>query len=62
MVPQAAATLADVGVADQIERVFADLANLHDRLNVLVNNADIATGNEMIEQGHVRGAVILNID
>jgi NAD(P)-dependent dehydrogenase (short-subunit alcohol dehydrogenase family) len=38
----ASATLADVSVAAQVERVFDDLVELYGGLNVLVNNAGIA--------------------
>ena len=40
--PAATATLADVGSADDVERVFSDLKSDHDNLDVLVNNAGIA--------------------
>lgn len=40
--PSVSATLADVAIPADVDRVFADLASHHDRLDVLVNNAGIA--------------------
>ena len=40
--PEASATLADVADVAQVDQVFAELADRHGRLDVLVNNAGIA--------------------
>ena len=40
--PSATATMADVGVADQVETVFRDLGEHYGRLDILINNAGIA--------------------
>jgi NAD(P)-dependent dehydrogenase (short-subunit alcohol dehydrogenase family) len=40
--PNATATVADVGLAADVDSVFSDLGKRHGRLDVLVNNAGIA--------------------
>jgi len=40
--PSATGSVADIGNRDDVERVFAELAQHHEHLDVLVNNAGIA--------------------
>jgi len=40
--PSATGSIADIGHRDDVERVFAELAQHHEHLDVLVNNAGIA--------------------
>ena len=47
--PGASATVADVSEPAQVDRVFSDLIERHDRLNVLVNNAGIAGPTAAVE-------------
>jgi NAD(P)-dependent dehydrogenase (short-subunit alcohol dehydrogenase family) len=48
--PLATATLADASDAAQVERVFTDLAAVHDQLDVLVNNVGIAGPTAAVEE------------
>jgi NAD(P)-dependent dehydrogenase (short-subunit alcohol dehydrogenase family) len=48
--PGASATIADVSSPADVERVFADLARLGGRLDVLVNNAGIAGPTAPVEE------------
>jgi NAD(P)-dependent dehydrogenase (short-subunit alcohol dehydrogenase family) len=40
--PGASASVADVGITSDVEKVFADLLERHGRLDVLINNAGVA--------------------
>ena len=48
--PGASATIADVSSPGDVERVFADLARLGGRLDVLINNAGIAGPTAPVEE------------
>lgn len=48
--PGATGTVADVGRRDEVDRVFADLRELHDTLDVLVNNAGIAGPSATVDE------------
>lgn len=47
--PTASASVADVSQPEQVERVFSDLSNLYQRLDILVNNAAIAGPTAAVE-------------
>lgn len=47
--PTITATVADVASASDADRVYADLAQRHDRLDVLINNAGIAGPTAAVE-------------
>ena len=47
--PGASATQADVADAESVDRVFADLEELHGGLNILINNAGIAGPTAAVE-------------
>lgn len=53
--PEATATLADVSSPADVARVFADVASLYGRLDVLVNNAGIAGPVAKVEDIDVAG-------
>ena len=47
--PAATATLSDVGDRGDVDRVFADLAEHHGSLNILINNAGVAGPSAPVE-------------
>ena len=48
--PTATGTIADIGKRRDVDRIFDDFRSLHDRLDVLVNNAGIAGPMAIIDQ------------
>jgi NAD(P)-dependent dehydrogenase (short-subunit alcohol dehydrogenase family) len=62
--PGATATQADVSDARSVDQVFTDLENLHDGLDILINNAGIAGPTATVEDIEVEewdGCVAVNL-
>ena len=63
--PDATATVADIADTGQVDQVFAELADYHERLDVLVNNAGIAGPTahvEDIEPGDWDHTIAVNLN